>query len=60
VSTGQAVGGGPTSVQFGNAITQPIGARPGRPSARPPYNRTFPCYKNPIPNINGATTVSGP
>ena len=60
VSTGQAVGGGPSSVQYGNAILQPIGARPGRPSSVPPYNRTFPCYKNPIPNINGATTVSGP
>jgi virulence factor Mce-like protein len=60
VSTGQAVGGGPSSVQFGNAILQPIGDRPARPSARPPYNRTFPCYKNAIPNINGATTVSGP
>jgi phospholipid/cholesterol/gamma-HCH transport system substrate-binding protein len=60
VSTGQAVGGGPSSVQFGNAILQPIGSRPGRPASRPPYNRTFPCYKNPIPDINGATTASGP
>jgi ABC-type transporter Mla subunit MlaD len=61
VSTGQAVGGGPSSVQYGNAILQPIGARPGRPSSRPPYNRNFPCYRNPIPDINGAaTTVSGP
>jgi phospholipid/cholesterol/gamma-HCH transport system substrate-binding protein len=60
VSTGQAVGGGASSVQYGNAILQPIGARPGRPAARPPYNRNFPCYKNPIPNVNGATTVSGP
>ena len=60
VSTGQAVGGGPTSVQYGNAILQPIGARPGRPASVPPYNRTFACYKNPIPDINGATTASGP
>jgi virulence factor Mce-like protein len=60
VSTGKAVGGDPSSVQYGNAIAQPIGARPARPSARPPYNRTFACYKNPIPNINGATTTSGP
>ena len=60
VSTGQAVGGGPSSIQYGNAILPPIGARPGRPSARPPYNRNVPCYKNPIPDINGATTVSGP
>jgi phospholipid/cholesterol/gamma-HCH transport system substrate-binding protein len=60
VSTGQALGGGPSSVQFGNAILQPVGARPGRPASRPPYNRTFPCYKNPVPDINGATTVNGP
>jgi phospholipid/cholesterol/gamma-HCH transport system substrate-binding protein len=60
VSTGQAIGGGPSSVQTGNAITQPIGARPARPAVRPPYNRTFPCYKNPIPDINGAATTSGP
>jgi phospholipid/cholesterol/gamma-HCH transport system substrate-binding protein len=60
VSTGQAVGGGPSSVQFGNAIAQPIGTRPVRPASRPPYNRTFPCYQNPIPDINGAATGSGP
>jgi hypothetical protein len=60
VSTGQAVGGGPSSIQYANAITPPLGDRPARPSARPPYNRNFACYKNPIPNINGATTVSGP
>jgi virulence factor Mce-like protein len=60
VSTGQAVGGGPSSVQFGNAIAQPIGARPARPAVRPPYNRSFPCYKNPIPDVNGAATTSGP
>jgi virulence factor Mce-like protein len=60
VSTGQAVGGGPSSVQTGNAIVPPIGSRPARPAARPPYNRTKPCYQNPIPDINGAATTSGP
>jgi virulence factor Mce-like protein len=61
VSTGSALGSsGNSSVQFGNAIAQPIGARPARPAARPPYNRKFPCYKNPIPDINGAATTSGP
>ena len=38
---------------FGNALEAPIGTRPAMPARRPPYNRTFPCYKNPIPNING-------
>jgi phospholipid/cholesterol/gamma-HCH transport system substrate-binding protein len=60
VSTGQALGGSSSSVQFGNAITEPIGSRPARPAVRPPYNRTTPCYKNPIPDINGAATASGP
>jgi hypothetical protein len=60
VSTGQALGGASSSVLFGNAIVEPIGARPARPAVRPPYNRTFPCYKNPIPDINGAATASGP
>jgi ABC-type transporter Mla subunit MlaD len=60
VSTGQAVGGGPSSVQTGNAIVPPIGARPARPAARPPYNRTKPCYQNGVPDINGAATASGP
>jgi phospholipid/cholesterol/gamma-HCH transport system substrate-binding protein len=60
VSTGQALGGGPSSVQFGNAIAPPIGSRPARPAARPPYNRTTPCYKNGVPDINGAATTSGP
>jgi ABC-type transporter Mla subunit MlaD len=60
VSTGNALGGGSSSIQYGNAIEQPIGTRPVRPASRPPYNRTFPCYKNPIPDINGAATGSGP
>jgi ABC-type transporter Mla subunit MlaD len=60
VSTGQAVGGGPSSVQTGNAIVPPIGSRPARPAARPPYNRTKPCYQNGVPDINGAATASGP
>jgi phospholipid/cholesterol/gamma-HCH transport system substrate-binding protein len=60
VSTGQALGGNASSVQTGNAVVPPIGARPARPAARPPYNRNTPCYKNPIPDINGAATTSGP
>jgi phospholipid/cholesterol/gamma-HCH transport system substrate-binding protein len=60
VSTGQALGGGPSSVQTANAIVPPIGSRPARPAVRPPYNRKQACYKNPIPDINGAATASGP
>ena len=60
VSTGQALGGSQSTIQYGNAILKPIGARPARPAVRPPYNRTFPCYKNPIPDVNGAETTNGP
>jgi phospholipid/cholesterol/gamma-HCH transport system substrate-binding protein len=41
---------------FANAISPPLGTRPAYPGKRPPYNSTFPCYKNPLPNLNGAPT----
>jgi phospholipid/cholesterol/gamma-HCH transport system substrate-binding protein len=56
ISTG-SVGGAAGSQQFGNAIAKPLGSRPARPAQRPPYNRTFPCYKNPLPDINNVQTA---
>jgi phospholipid/cholesterol/gamma-HCH transport system substrate-binding protein len=56
ISTG-TVGGAAGSQQFGNTIAKPLGSRPARPAVRPPYNRTFPCYKNPIPNLASAETA---
>jgi phospholipid/cholesterol/gamma-HCH transport system substrate-binding protein len=41
---------------FANAIAPPLGTRPAYPGKRPPYNSTFPCYKNPLPNLSGAPT----
>jgi phospholipid/cholesterol/gamma-HCH transport system substrate-binding protein len=41
---------------FANTIALPLGTRPAYPGKRPPYNSTFPCYKNPLPNLNGAPT----
>jgi phospholipid/cholesterol/gamma-HCH transport system substrate-binding protein len=41
---------------FANTIAPPLGTRPAYPGKRPPYNSTFPCYKNPLPNLNGAPT----
>src|SRR3954466_16280684 len=38
---------------FGNNAEVPIGNRPAFPSKRTPYNPTFPCYKNPLPDVNG-------
>jgi ABC-type transporter Mla subunit MlaD len=58
VSTGK-VGGAPGTELYGNALNKPIGTRPEMPSRRPPYNRTVPCYTNPLPDVNGATTGAG-
>ncbi|MFL5883799.1 MAG: hypothetical protein ACJ77M_01900, partial [Thermoleophilaceae bacterium] len=57
ISTGSLPGTGPF---FGNAPLKPLGSRPQRPAQTPPKNRTFPCYRNPIPNLNAATTGPGP
>jgi hypothetical protein len=58
VSTGPVAGEG--GRLFGNAAVAPIGTRPRRPAHKPPYNRKFPCYKNPLPNLNAAQTGPGP
>jgi ABC-type transporter Mla subunit MlaD len=57
VSTGNTTIGGPPS--FGNAAEAPVGTRPARPAARPPYNRKLACYKNDPPNLT-AKTGAGP
>jgi hypothetical protein len=57
VSTGSLPGTGPL---FANAPLVPVGTRPVRPSKTPPKNRNFPCYKNPLPNLNAAVTGPGP
>jgi hypothetical protein len=58
----QTLSTGPTGVTnfanpplFGNPAIQPLGTRPARPAKKPPYNRTFPCYKNKPPNLNAKT-----
>jgi phospholipid/cholesterol/gamma-HCH transport system substrate-binding protein len=48
-----------TPETFGNAVLQPLGTRPARPSNRPPYNRSFRCYRNTPPNL-AAQTGAGP
>ena len=57
VSTGQVGGSGKL---FGNAILQPLGTRPAFPGKKPPYNRTFPCYRNKRPDLNAAKVGGGP
>jgi phospholipid/cholesterol/gamma-HCH transport system substrate-binding protein len=57
VSTGPTTLGNPPL--FGNAAEAPVGSRPARPAAKPPYNRTVPCYKSDLPNLD-AKTGGGP
>jgi phospholipid/cholesterol/gamma-HCH transport system substrate-binding protein len=57
VSTGNVAGTGPL---FGNAPLQPLGSRPAMPAQIPPKKRNVPCYTNPLPNLNAATTGPGP
>jgi phospholipid/cholesterol/gamma-HCH transport system substrate-binding protein len=47
-------------VVYGNALVPPQGTRPKRPSKLPPYKTNVPCYKNPKPNLNGASSNAGP
>ncbi len=49
-----------TPQAFGNAVLEPIGSRPARPSRRPPYNSSVPCHRNTRPNLNAAKTGGGP
>ena len=41
---------------FANTISPPLGTRPAYPGKRSLYNSMFSCYKNPLPNFNGAPT----
>jgi hypothetical protein len=41
---------------FANAVAPPIGTRPAFPGKRPPYKPDVPCYKQQLPNVNGAPT----
>jgi phospholipid/cholesterol/gamma-HCH transport system substrate-binding protein len=48
--------GGIADKLFANAIAKPLGTRPAYPGKRPPYKPDVPCYKNTLPNLNGAAT----
>jgi ABC-type transporter Mla subunit MlaD len=48
--------GGASDKAFANAIASPIGTRPAFPRSRPPYKPSVACYKNPLPDLNGAAT----
>jgi virulence factor Mce-like protein len=48
--------GGASDKAFANAIAAPLGTRPAFPRSRPPYKPSVACYKNPLPDLNGAAT----
>ena len=45
---------------FANALRRPLGSRPERPARKPPYNSSEPCFTQKLPDLNSATTGSGP
>jgi phospholipid/cholesterol/gamma-HCH transport system substrate-binding protein len=59
VSSPQPGGGFENQTVYGNTIQPPIGTRPAM-TPKPPYNRDFPCYQNPLPDINGSAPVGPP
>jgi phospholipid/cholesterol/gamma-HCH transport system substrate-binding protein len=62
--------GGSTAVQtsvlgsqgplFGNAVIPPLGTRPAWPGQAPPVKSGKPCYQDAAPNLNRASTGTGP
>ncbi len=65
-----SAGGGATQVQtpsipgngpfYGNAVLPVLGTRPAFTGSPPPVRRNVACYRNPVPNLNSATTGIGP
>ncbi|MGB2712018.1 MAG: MlaD family protein [Conexibacter sp.] len=44
---------------IGNGIVAPRGTSPLYPKTKPPYNTTFPCYRNALPAVNGPQAGPG-
>jgi phospholipid/cholesterol/gamma-HCH transport system substrate-binding protein len=45
-----------TQKVYSNYVKPPRGTRPAYPGKKPPYQPDFPCYKNKLPDVNGAAT----
>lgn len=65
------LGGGSQAVSFGrsralkstivgNATRPPLGTSPLYPRTKPPYRFDAPCWKNPLPDVNGPQAGPGP
>lgn len=57
VQTSPVASSGPL---YGNAVLAPLGTRPAWPGSAPPLRRDVPCYQNPVPNLNQASTGGTP
>jgi ABC-type transporter Mla subunit MlaD len=57
--SGAQPGGGPANeLLVGNAPAAPIGTRPLM-GPKPPFNTSFACQNNPVPDLNGPTAAIG-
>jgi phospholipid/cholesterol/gamma-HCH transport system substrate-binding protein len=45
-----------TQKVFSNYVKPPLGTRPAYPGKKPPYKPDAPCYKQKLPDVNGAAT----
>jgi len=57
VESGQTNYYGRIDTGDGKLPAKPEATRPAFPNRVPPLNRTVPCYKDPIPNVNGPASV---
>jgi hypothetical protein len=45
---------------FGRVTTPPLRTRPAFPGAPPPLRRDVPCHRNPVPDVNGPSSIGPP
>jgi phospholipid/cholesterol/gamma-HCH transport system substrate-binding protein len=53
-------GGGGNLTYWAHNISPPIGTRPVVTGKLPPFRPDVPCYKNPVPDLNGPLAAQGP
>jgi virulence factor Mce-like protein len=57
VESGQTNYYGEDDTGFGSLAAAPDATRPDYPNKVPPLNRSVPCYKDPIPEVNGPASI---
>jgi ABC-type transporter Mla subunit MlaD len=57
---GQTPNVGQAGPFYGNFVLQPLGTRPAFAGHPPPLDRSVPCYRNPLPNLNDVATGAAP